>query len=66
MSTTATMAVHVWYPGGAHFIYHLPTGEIDEFVAAARRVGAWVSVVREFRLGRRRHYLHSVPGQAAA
>ncbi|NNH73659.1 hypothetical protein HLB23_28050 [Nocardia uniformis] len=62
MSTTSTMTVHVEYPGGTRFVYRLPVGQIEEFVAAARLLGVWVSVVRELRP----RHLHSVPTQAAA
>ncbi|WP_216897342.1 hypothetical protein [Nocardia alni] len=66
MSSTTTISVHVWYPGGAHLIYNLPPGEVEDFVSAARRVGAWASVIGEQQRGSSRPRLHSVPRQDAA
>ncbi|AYF75307.1 hypothetical protein D7D52_17120 [Nocardia yunnanensis] len=62
MSTTANQIVHVEYPGGARFVYRIPVHEIEAFVAAARLLGVWVSIVRELRP----RHLRSVPTQAAA
>ncbi|MFF5035708.1 hypothetical protein [Nocardia salmonicida] len=56
------MTVHVEFPGGARFFYDLPAFEIEEFVTAARRVGASASIVGKSSP----RVLSSVPEQAAA
>lgn len=62
MSTISTMTVHVEFPGGARFFYDLPAVEVEEFVIAARRVGASASIVGKSSP----RVLSSVPEQAAA
>ncbi|TDP38662.1 hypothetical protein DFR75_103319 [Nocardia ignorata] len=62
MSTIPTMTVHVEFPGGARFFYDLPAVEVEEFVTAARRVGASASIVGKSSP----RVLSSVPGRAAA
>ncbi|MEV6364889.1 hypothetical protein [Nocardia asteroides] len=62
MSTIPTMTVHVEFPGGARFFYDIPAVEVEEFVIAARRVGASASIVGKSSS----RVLSSVPAQAAA